>query len=521
MIGDLQALAAGGPFPEARVHALWLLNSYSGLKPELIQRALSDSDARVRQNALQLAEPFLNRSKPVAAAAIAVATDPDPRVQFQAALTLGDLKDPKSLVALAQLAHERSSDHWFRLAILSSVADVASPFYQGLVAKGESWTDPQILTELSALIGARQNSDELSRWFAVLPKLAHPENALEGLTRGLKLSNARYLRVPGAEQVVSRLIKSGNEPVQTAAMDAARYFDFETLVRAAARDALDTSLPAYKRIAAVRALQGGRFDTVGPALDQILGVLSLPDVESAAIDSLGTFEEPASGRIILKHWATLTPNGRDHALNALVSHENRVPLLLNAIEHGPVKPSDLDPAARSHLYENPDPAIVKKARALLTSTGTDRGKVVAAYRDALKLQGNPQSGKTLFSANCGRCHTPQAKSGRVGPDLSGINNKTKEELLTDILDPNYAVEPRFINYVLTTKTGYIYDGVISNETPGSIALRGGSADRNHTVLRKNIAGIHPSRISLMPEGFEQKLSEQDVADIIAYLRGGL
>ena len=97
---------------------------------------------------------------------------------------------------------------------------------------------------------------------------------------------------------------------------------------------------------------------------------------------------------------------------------------------------------------------MKKAHALLSSTSTDRRKIVTSYHDALTMEGNTQKGKILFSANCGRCHTPQEKGGRVGPDLSGINNKTKEELLTDILDPNYAIEPRFVNYVLTTKAGY-------------------------------------------------------------------
>ena len=166
-----------------------------------------------------------------------------------------------------------------------------------------------MLVRLSALIGARQNPAELSRWFAVLPKLSHPESALDGLSRGLKLSNARHLQVPGAEQIVTRLIKSGSEPVQASARDCIRYFDFEALVQSAMKDALDTSLPGYKRIGAARALQGGRFNTVGPVLDQILQRLSLPDLESAAIDSLATFDEPASGQIILKHWATLHPTG--------------------------------------------------------------------------------------------------------------------------------------------------------------------------------------------------------------------
>jgi hypothetical protein len=54
-----------------------------------------------------------------------------------------------------------------------------------------------------------------------------------------------------------------------------------------------------------------------------------------------------------------------------------------------------------------------------------------------------------------------------------------------------------------------------------VTLEGGSEERNRTVLRKNIANVQASNISLMPEGFERTLSKQDIADIIAYLRGGL
>jgi putative membrane-bound dehydrogenase-like protein len=520
-VPDLKIMASSGPSPEGRVHALWLLKSYSSLSPELVENALKDPDPRIRQNALQLSETFLNESKPLANAALGAAADSDAPVQFQAALTLGDLKDPKALAALVQLAHDRSSDPWFRVAILSSAADSASPFYHALLAKGESWTDPQMLTELSSLIGARQKTAELSRWFASLPKLSHPDAAIEGLTRGLKLANARNLKVPGAEQAITPLLNSKNQPVQTAAWEAARYFEIEPVIRQAMKDTVTPGVPKAKQILAIRALRGGHFNTVAPTLEQVLQSLPLPDVEAAAIDSLAVFENPEVGQIIVKHWSTFTHDGRDHALDALVLQKNRVPLLLKAIESGQVKPSALDPSVRTHLYENPDPAIVKRSRALLASTSTDRGKLVASYRDVLTIQGNVEHGKILFASNCGRCHMPRMKGGRVGPDLSGINNKTKEELLTDILNPSYAIEPRFINYVITTKDGYIYDGVISNETPGSVTVRGGGEDRDHTVLRKNIVESHPSSISLMPEGFEQTLSKKDISDIIAYLRGGL
>jgi putative heme-binding domain-containing protein len=75
--------------------------------------------------------------------------------------------------------------------------------------------------------------------------------------------------------------------------------------------------------------------------------------------------------------------------------------------------------------------------------------------------------------------------------------------------------------VITTHDGRMYDGVIANETPGAITLRGGSEEGDQTVLRKNIAEIRASSVSLMPDGLEKDLTKQDITDVIAYLRGGL
>ena len=156
----------------------------------------------------------------------------------------------------------------------------------------------------------------------------------------------------------------------------------------------------------------------------------------------------------------------------MLAQKNRVPLLLDAVEKGQVEQSALDSTARSHLYDNPDPAIAKKSRQLLESTNSDRAKVVAGFGDVVKSAGDVNHGKKVFDDNCAKCHMPRRQGGRVGPDLSGINNKTKEELITSILNPSYAIEPRFVNYIVTTTDGRMYDGVIANETPSAITLRG-------------------------------------------------
>jgi putative heme-binding domain-containing protein len=98
--------------------------------------------------------------------------------------------------------------------------------------------------------------------------------------------------------------------------------------------------------------------------------------------------------------------------------------------------------------------------------------------------------------------------------------KSKQELLESILNPSAAVESRYVNYLVTTKDGRMYDGLLGNETPGAITLRGG-AEEDVTILRKNIAEIRASSISLMPEDLEKSMGKQGVADVIAYLLGGL
>ena len=518
-VAELKKMASNA-MPEARVHALWLLDALGGLAPDDVARALKDPDGRIRKNALELSERFLAKSPALVEGALAEVRDPDPEVQFQAALTLGNLKSARVLPLLAGLAHQRSADQWFRIAILSSSADDASALFHMLAEKGDSWAAPEMLAALSALIGARQKSDEISQWFTSLPHLSRPDQLLDGLARGLRLSAARSLQAPGVEPALEKMLSSSDESVQRAAWEVSRYFELQGLIQRAAKEAVNPDLLAARRILAIRALRGGHFEAVSPVLEKVLEAHPAPEIEVAALNSAAAFDEAAAGKMILANWRAYSPEGRKAAVDALLTQTNRVPMLLEAIQSGAVERSSIDAPAQARLYDSADPAIAKKARALLQNATSDRAKVVEAYHDVVNLRGNPAHGKQLFDENCARCHMPRRQGGRVGPDLSGINNKTKGELLTSILNPSYAIEPRFVNYMITTKDGRIYDGVIASETPGAITLRSGSEDgSDQTVLRRNIAEVRASSVSLMPDGFEEHLKKMDLADLIAYLRG--
>jgi len=99
-----------------------------------------------------------------------------------------------------------------------------------------------------------------------------------------------------------------------------------------------------------------------------------------------------------------------------------------------------------------------------------------------------------------------------------VADKPVETLLVAILDPNQAFETKYINYTAVTKSDREISGIIAVETPNSVTLRS-AGGTDETILRGDIRELTSSRLSLMPDGFENTLTPQDMADLIAYIRG--
>jgi putative membrane-bound dehydrogenase-like protein len=524
-VPPLREAAQKSQLAQARLHALWTLDGLSGLDPELVVGALKDQHPAIREHALRLAEGFTSE-RPVIDAALALKNDLEPRVIFQLCFTLGQMKDPRALIALTDLARERAVDPWFRTALLSSLNDQASEFFHLFLSRNRFHLNPVFLQGLASLIGAKHDVNEIRRFLAVEELLVPQQpNAgaagLLGLARGLRLAGVHDLSVTGVEPKLASFLDNPSETVQRAAWELAQYFQLDGLVQRASRDAMKSDLAIGRRAVALRALRGGQFADVSPVLIRVLWSNPPAALQTAAVECLAAFNEPGVPVLLLGPWKTYTPETRKAVIAALLNQRQRVTALLVAIEDKKIELAAVDVAARARLMDDPEPAIAKHARRLFQDTSSDRAKVVENYRDALKLSGDEARGKVAFDKNCARCHMPRVQGGRVGPDLSGVNNKTKEELLTTILNPSYAVEPRYVHYVVTTKDGEVHDGVIANETPGAVTLRGGTENGDDTILRQNIADIRASSISLMPDGLEESMTRQEIADLIAYLRAGL
>jgi len=286
-------------------------------------------------------------------------------------------------------------------------------------------------------------------------------------------------------------------------------------------EAQEENLPLAQRVFAIRALQGGSFASAGPVLRRVLDSPSTAALKIAAVEALSAFDDPGIPTALLAPWKSYSPEVREKVQAVLLSQREWMTILLKALEEGKVERATIDVTVQARLLDHPDPTVVQRARKYFSTQTDERSKILEAHRDVLQLQGDVARGKQAFEKTCAKCHMPQRQRARLGPDLSGISSKTKQELLTAILSPSAAIEPRFVNYIVMTKDGRMYDGILSNETPGAVTLRGTSDEGDVTLLRRNIAEIRASTISLMPEELEKSLTHQGLADVIAYLQGGL
>lgn len=519
----LRALARGGASPQARLHALRTLHGVDALAAGDVRAALGDAHPAVRAHAVRLAEGFLPE---LADALAALRSDPEAKVRFQVALSIGEVEGAAAVIAA--LAANHAGDPWFRQALLTSLRGNGADVLELLAARHRAFFSgaegAPFVEGLAAQVGRGQDPQRIARTAAILATSAHFRRVpwltagLRGLARGLSFEGKRAaLEFDNADRVFRRWLSYGDESVRGAAADLAQYFHLPRRIETSLTAAGDPQLAAVWRITAVRLLRGADFDAAAPVLARILAAPEAPALHREAIAALAVFDVPRVAQIVIDGWQGYGPLAREAAVRALLARRERAAQLIAAVERGDIAPGAIDPIHRIRLREYPDEATRERARAVFAESG---GRAAAArFAEVLRMRGDAGRGGGVFERHCAKCHLPRGSRGRIGPDLAGISNKTREELLTHILDPNFAIQPNYTNYIVVDRGGRIYDGLLAGESAAAVTLRGEGG--NVTIPRGRIAEMRASAVSLMPEGFANDLSRRDLADVIAYLRAGL
>src|SRR5690606_6585516 len=89
-VGALEELAQNADLPESRVRALWLLRTLNQLNQEVLEQAMVDQHAGIREQAILLGDSLWESNPTLMPLLIQASGDEEMRVRFAAALMLGE-----------------------------------------------------------------------------------------------------------------------------------------------------------------------------------------------------------------------------------------------------------------------------------------------------------------------------------------------------------------------------------------------------------------------------------------------
>ncbi len=234
--------------------------------------------------------------------------------------------------------------------------------------------------------------------------------------------------------------------------------------------------------AAVRALRSGSADA-DAAVDTLLGSTS------GALALLGEIGQGGTSATTIATTTTTAPSVRQAALAKAIASPSE-----------PVR----------DLFRRFDP---KEQNAVRLGGSFDREKL-------LSLTGDATRGRRVFFESsgglCARCHRAGGQGTDFGPDLSHMATKyDKAAILENIVEPSKTITEGFTSYLVKTKSGEIYNGLLAKKTDAEVILK--DATKQYPIPTADVQKMVAQTVSAMPEGLLSDLSPEDAADLMEYL----
>jgi len=502
----------------SRLRVLWMLKI---LDPRLTPAMLAWSetenrDARVREHVVAAIGDNLDELLADQAMDL-VNEETDERVRFRLALDLSGRSEDAvgARKLLIQLLDHGAGDPWLRVAVATTRCNPPEAL---IVETLEHWQDRsklpvgsvELIEELSEVVGAQltpqTSAHFINSFLDFKSSKLDPQAVLEVQQAGLRGFGQGAARRGVSMQ--SHLEQLGS--IRPAALN--------DLIERTRVIFSNTNLPIAERVTAIKT---SRFMANGEVAQSLFAIAFSGEEISlrlAALEALSSSSEASLGQKLLTAFDSQTPQMKRAILDVLLADEARTDLLLKALEHGDLKLAEIDVPRQTRLTKHRNKDLSARAEKLFTSkVSPDRAAVMAAYQAAIDSKGDPRRGRLIFEKNCVTCHQVDRIGVNVGPDISDTRDKTPAYLLTNILDPNRAVDANYFGYTLVTKQGRILTGLVKGETTSSITIRLPEG-KEESVLRADVEELNSSGQSLMPVGLEKNITVEQMADLITFLK---
>lgn len=508
-----------------KLRALWALHVIGGLENEFLIHRLADDSEYVRAWAVRLL--CEDRDPPPAALHRfkLLATEGDSSlVRLHLASSLQRIPADRrwgiaaALVARSEDAHDANLPlmNWYaiepliahnmqRFVELASVAKIPLiPRYIARRIASESHPE-QGLAVLVGLLG--RSGDDLLR----LELLLGMEDGLEG---------RRTVTVPvGWSTTYTKLQQSHKETVRESATRLALVFDDVNALRRLRFQVSDQDVSDEHRMQAVQALVLKK-DQELPAI--LLRLVVDPAMRGIALRSLAEFDHPQTVSTILKHYASYDLSERQDALNTLASRMDWATKLLNEIELERIPRTDLTAFTVRQLQHLGNESMVAKLRKIwgeVRTTPADKNEWIVKYKQQLTAdilkQANLSAGRQIFQRTCANCHQLFDAGKKIGPDITGSQRNNLDYLLENLIDPSGIVAKDYQVHLVVTASGRIVTGLVVAESERAVTIQ--TVNEKLIIPTEEIEDRSILPVSMMPDGLLQKLSIEQVRDLVGYL----
>jgi putative heme-binding domain-containing protein len=350
----------------------------------------------------------------------------------------------------------------------------------------------------------------------------------------LRVMAAAKLKAPPQSwaAAIAKVLEADDESLTASAVAAAGGIPTGEMASAGLDKALvkigdNAGLPAEVRMAALATVAAGGATLTPPQFGLLLSGLTADSLaaRAAAADALS---RAALSPEQLKALAAAIKSAAPLELNRLFAAFERS--ADEKIAHellASLRDSTSLPAVRVDLLRQAlakcGPAIQKEVNDLEALVNVD----AAAQRKRIEAllphmaSGDVRRGHAVFysaKAACTACHKLGNAGGLVGPELTHIGQaRTERDLLESILFPSLSFVRSYEPVVVLTADGKAINGRIRDETKEAYVVATGP-NAEVVIPRSDVEEVRPSTVSVMPAGLDKQLSEQELADLVAFLR---
>ena len=253
---------------------------------------------------------------------------------------------------------------------------------------------------------------------------------------------------------------------------------------------------------------------------KLMEVFKTQDTQEAQVATALTLSEANVGWTLDLHrqyFQTMLDNANSRGGDSFDGY------VVNIRQHAISKLSEDDASQLSGLLarrpDKVDPYAELKARPQVKAWTVDE---LLPPDDASLVGRDLVNGKKMFAvATCYKCHRVHRKGGVVGPDLTTAGRRFgTKDLLEAIIDPSKAISDQYEAQKFSMEDGRLIIGRVVNLAGSQYWVQPDMADPS-TIVKIKIDEIEESdasKVSLMPNGLLDTLTEDEILDLLAYMK---